>query len=225
MKSPVIAVIAFEGISSFHLTIPCLIFGRDRPALGLPPFDFRIIGLGDSEIRSDAGFIIPCDRDLRVIEKADIVIVPTWADLDTPPPEALLGSLRKAHANGAVVAGLCLGAFPVAATGLLDGKRGTTHWAYADRMAEAYPAVNVDPKVLYVEENAIFTSAGVVAGIDCCLHIVREKFGAKAATKLARHIVMPPHRPATTGLQRCSTRYARRSIALIHSTALPRPPT
>lgn len=194
MKNPVVIVVAFDGISSFHLSVPCLIFGRDRPALGLPNFDFKIVGLGEDEIRSDAGFIIPCERDLGRIETADIVIVPTWGDLETPPSEALLEALRNAHANGAVIAGLCLGAFAVAATGLLDGKRATTHWAYADKMAECYGDVNVDPKVLYVEEKTLYTSAGVVAGIDCCLHIIREKYGAKAATMLARHIVMSPHR-------------------------------
>jgi transcriptional regulator GlxA family with amidase domain len=184
----------FEGMSAFHLSVPCLIFGQDRRALGLPKFDFKIVAAEAGEMRTDVGFLIPCEKDLPAVETADIVIIPSWGDIAAPPTKELGNALRAAHANGAGVAGLCLGAFPLAATGLLDGKRATTHWAYADELARLHPTVGVDAKVLYVDEGRLFTSAGVAAGLDCCLHIVRELYGSKVATLLARHIVMSPHR-------------------------------
>lgn len=194
MSRPKVVAVMFDGMSSFHLSIPCLIFGQDRQSLGLPAFDFRIFGTTEGPLHTDSGFIIPCEHDVTIIENADIVIIPSWDELDRPPSGALSAALKKAHDGGAVIAGLCLGAFPLAASGMLDGRKATTHWAYAEQLAALYPAVTIDPKVLYIAEGRIYTSAGVAAGLDCCLHIVRELYGAETATQLARHIVMSPHR-------------------------------
>ena len=109
-----------------------------------------------------------------------------------PPPAAVLEALRAAHARGARVASICTGAFVLAHAGLLDGRRATTHWAYAERLAERYPAVTVDPGVLYVDEGDVLTSAGVAAGIDLCLHLVRRDHGAEVANAVARRIVVAP---------------------------------
>src|SRR6202161_1435142 len=111
-----------------------------------------------------------------------------------PPPESLLKALRSAHARGARLVSICSGAFVIAATGLLDGKRATTHWRYAEELASRFPKIRVDPGVLYVDEGSILTSAGSAAGIDLCLHIVRCDYGAEIANRVARRLVMPPHR-------------------------------
>lgn len=194
MPAPVVAVVLFDGISSFHLSVPGLIFGQDRTGIGLPRFDFRFFSPDGSQVRTDLGFSIACATDSAAVEEADIVIVPSWGRLDEPVSGKLLALLVAAHRRGAIVAGLCLGAFPLAASGLLDGKRATTHWAYAQKLADLHPSVEVDPRVLYVGADRIFTSAGVAAGIDCCVHIVRELYGSEPANNLARHIVMAPQR-------------------------------
>ncbi|NLH82587.1 MAG: helix-turn-helix domain-containing protein [Phyllobacteriaceae bacterium] len=194
MPAPVVAVVAFDGISPFHLSVPCLVFGEDRRELGLPDFDFRVCALAEGPIRTDAGLTLSVPFSLADVDDAEIVIVPSWTDLDRPPLADLVAALRRAHARGALLVGLCLGAFAIAATGLLDGRRATTHWAWADLLARLHPAVAVDPEVLYVDLGDVVTSAGVVAGLDCCLHVVRARYGVEAASRLARRIVLPPHR-------------------------------
>ena len=194
MHSPVVTVVLFEGVSSFHVSVPCLIFGQDRRMIGLPRFDLRFFCAGEEVVHTDLGFTIACSTAGETVADADIVIVPSWQELDAPLPVGLAQALRAAHERGAIVVGLCLGAFPLAASGLLDGRGATTHWAYATQLARQFPAVAVDPKVLYLGEDRIFTSAGVAAAIDCCVHIVRELYGSAPANKLARHIVMSPQR-------------------------------
>ncbi len=188
-----IAVIAFDGISPFHLSVPCLVFG-DRRALGLPPFELLVCAAERGVLRSSAGYGIVAPYSLRALARADIIIVPTWRDIDEAPPPALLAALRRAHRRGVRIVGLCLGAFVLAAAGLLDGRRATTHWNWAAQMAARYPAVQVDAEVLYLDEGTVVTSAGVAAGLDCCLHLLRQMCGAEAANRLARWLVVAPHR-------------------------------
>lgn len=126
-----------------------------------------------------------------------MVVVPTWHPPGgTAPPEALLAALRRAHHDGAVVVGLCLGAFVVAAAGLLEGRRATTHWAYADALAALYPHTRVDGAALYVDEGSVLTSAGSAAGIDACLHLLRRTHGAAVAATVARALVVARTAPA-----------------------------
>jgi len=194
MKSPIVAVAAFNDISPFHLSVPCLLFGQDRRNIGLPKFDFRVCAIEKGPIQTSAGFSLGLNHGLKDIAAADIAIVPSWRDVEEEPPQELLDALRRAHKRGALMVGLCLGAFVLAAAGLLEGKRATTHWAYADRLAEMHPAITVEPGVLYVDEGNVITSAGVAAGLDCCLHIMRERYGTKPVAQLARHILLSPHR-------------------------------
>lgn len=194
MADPIVAAIAFDGISPFHLSVPCLVFGEDRTPLGLPRFDFRICTIDDGPIHTEAGLTVTAPHGLGSLDDADIVIVPSWRDLDEPPPASLLEALRRAHRNGALIVGLCLGTFAIAATGLLSGRRAATHWAYTEQLQALYPDVVVDAEVLYVDDGDIMTSAGVAAGLDCCLHLVRARYGAEAALRLARQIVLSPHR-------------------------------
>lgn len=197
-KSPAkrirIAVIAFDGITPFHLSVPSLVFGSVHDADGTTLLDVTVCAIVKGTIRTSAGFSIVIDTDLSILKKADIVIMPSWHDDCRAAPPVLLDALRRAHKRGARVVGLCLGSFPLAEAGLLDGKTATTHWGAADVLAKRFPKVKVDPDVLYVAEADVLTSAGVAAGLDCCLHLLRETRGAEIANRVARHLVIAPHR-------------------------------
>lgn len=194
MAEPKIAVIAFDGISPFHLSVPCVVFGEDRSAAGVPRFDFRVCAAEPGRLATTAGFSITADHTLDALADADVVIVPSWRDPDETPPAALLDALRAAHARGAQMVGLCLGAYVLAAAGLLDGRAATTHWAWAEDFARRYPRVRFDPNVLYIDDATLTTSAGTAAGLDCCLHVLRRLAGSQAANRVARRLVVAPHR-------------------------------
>jgi transcriptional regulator GlxA family with amidase domain len=185
-----VAVIAFDGITPFHLSVPCLVFGGGADA----PCDVVVCAAEAGPLCTSAGFTITPQRDLGALDDADIVVMPAWHDDCRPAPAALLEALRRAHARGARVVGLCLGAFPLAQAGLLDGRTVATHWAAAEELARRHPAVQVDEDVLYVDEGDILTSAGVAAGLDCCLHLLRRLRGAEFANRVARRILVAPHR-------------------------------
>lgn len=211
-----VAVVAFDGIRPFHLSMPCAVFGEGAD-FETPPFELRVCAVEPGELRSNAGFGIAARYGLRTLDWADIVVVPSWRDPDEAPPEPLLAALRRARARGALVVGLCLGAFVLAAAGLLDGRRATTHWRWTARFAERFPRVRVEPDVLYVDEGDVLTSAGVAAGIDCSLHVVRRYRGAEVANHIARMLVVPPHR------QGGQAQYIERPVlAAAHDTPLTR---
>ena len=188
-----VAVIAFDGITPFHLSVPCLVFEAGQEA-GQAGFDVRVCAADATPLRTSAGFAIATDYDLAALDDADIVIMPSWHNDCRAAPPALLAALRAAHARGARVVGLCLGAFPLAEAGLLDGKTATTHWQFAAALAARHPGIAVDPDVLYVDAGQVLTSAGVAAGLDCCLHLLRQLSGADAANRVARQLVIAPHR-------------------------------
>lgn len=192
MASISVSVLVFDRISPFHLSVPCVVFGDRHP--GLPAFDFRVCAMEPGALRTTAGFAVVTEHDLKALADAEIVIVPSWRDPAERPPAALIEALRLAHGRGATVVGLCLGAYVLAEAGLLDGRRATTHWAYAEDFARRHPAVDLDPEVLYVEDGGVVTSAGTAAGLDCCLHLLRQRFGAECANSIARRLVVPPHR-------------------------------
>lgn len=187
-----VAVVAFDGISPFHLSVPCMVFGD---AMGADsPFDVVVCTADPLPLKTTAGFSLSDLAPLGAMKKANAIVVPSWRDVNERPPARLLKALREAHARGAQIVGLCFGAHVLAEAGLLDGRRATTHWVYAEKMAERFPAVDIDPDVLYVEDRNVLTSAGTAAGIDACLHIVRRRLGSEVANGLARRLVVPPHR-------------------------------
>lgn len=192
MSRPAIAVVAFDRISPFHLSVPCVIFGDPHP--GLPGFDFKVCAGEPGPLNTTAGFSLGVEYGLEALATADTVIVPSWRDPAERPPAPLLQALVLAQQRGAQVVGLCLGAYVLAEAGLLDGRQATTHWAYARDFAQRFPAVRVDADVLYVEDGPVLTSAGTAAGLDCCLHMLRQRYGASAANSVARRLVVPPHR-------------------------------
>lgn len=189
-----VAVVAFDGISPFHLSVPCLVFGEDRTESGKPRFRLLVCSLESGPLRTNAGFSVEASHGLEAIRRAQIVVVPSWRDDGLPAPPALLKALRNAHRRGATVVGLCLGAFVLAEAGLLDGRPATTHWHLAAAFARRYPSVKLQPEVLYVDNGDVLTSAGTAAAIDCCLHLLRVRHGAEAANRAARRMVVAPHR-------------------------------
>lgn len=188
-----LAVVAFDRISPFHLSVPCLVF-EDRGEPDLPSFELRVCAAEPSPLRTHAGFSIGTRHGLKALEWADTVIVPSWRDADERPPEPLLKALRRAYARGARIVGLCLGAYILAEAGLLDGRRATTHWGWSEHFARRYPQVELQRDVLYVDDGEITTSAGTAAALDCCLHLLRRRHGAQIANRIARRLVVAPHR-------------------------------
>jgi transcriptional regulator GlxA family with amidase domain len=188
----VVAVVALEGVVPFDLSIPCEVFGRTRLADGSVPYEVQVCGVARTV---DAGaFTIRVRRGLRVLARADTILVPGMADPTRAVPPAVLQALRAAAARGARVASICSGAFVLAAAGLLDGLRATTHWLATAELARRHPAIDVQADVLYVDEGQILTSAGAAAGLDLCLHLVRRDHGAAVAAEAARLAVMPLER-------------------------------
>ena len=161
----------------------------------LPDLDVRVVSGEPATAVTGGGLSWYVPYDLDAILAAGLVIIPNWRDPAEPPPEPLLGALRTAHARGARVAGLCSGAFVLAAAGLLDGRPATTHWALAGQLARMYPKVEVRPGQLYVDDGDVLTAGGGAAGMDLGLHLLREYCGAATANRLARYMVVPPHRP------------------------------
>ncbi|MDX1266992.1 MAG: helix-turn-helix domain-containing protein [Oceanisphaera sp.] len=189
-----IAVVVFDGISPFHLSVPCAVFGDDLARLGVPRYDLVVCAEQAGSSATLSGFSINVSHDLSALSTADTVIIPAWFDPDERPSKALLDALRAAHARGARLVGLCLGAFVLAEAGLLYGRRASTHWVWADDFTQKYPDVSFDFDVLYVDDGDILTSAGTAAAIDCCIHLVRCDHGADVANRLARRLVTAPHR-------------------------------
>lgn len=189
-----IAVVAFDGISPFHLSVPCMVFGEDRTERGDARFRLLVCGIEPGPLRTNAGFTLTVPHGLEAVRKAQIVIVPSWREDRRAAPPALIRALQAAHRRGAIVVGLCLGAFVLAEAGLLDGRPATTHWNLAEAFAAQYPKVTLQPEVLYVDDGEVLTSAGTAAGIDCCLHLLRVRYGAEAANRAARRMVVAPHR-------------------------------
>jgi transcriptional regulator GlxA family with amidase domain len=190
-----VAVIVQEGFAPFEFGLACEAFGLDRSADGIPPFDFRIVTPEPGAIASNLGFSINVTDDLTFADEADLVVVTpvprtSWMRVDRRVADVI----RRADARGAWILTVCSGSFVVAASGVLDGRRATTHWMYADVMAEMYPQIDVDPDVLYVQDGRIITSAGTAAGLDACLHLLRQELGAELTNKIARRMVVPPQR-------------------------------
>ncbi|MEU0007715.1 helix-turn-helix domain-containing protein [Streptomyces sp. NPDC006314] len=194
MLSNVVAVL-LDGVNPFELAVVCEVFGTDRSDEGLPVYDFAVASAEGPTLRSHAGFSLQVEHGLERLESADLIAVPAGACYDSRefPPE-LLQALRRGVDRGARVLSVCSGVFVLAAAGLLDGRRCAVHWHHADELARQYPRVTVEPDVLYVDEDPVITSAGTAAGIDACLHLVRREQGPEVANKIARRMVVPPHR-------------------------------
>ncbi|WP_121155137.1 GlxA family transcriptional regulator [Micromonospora pisi] len=185
-------VLALPDTIAFDLATPIEVLGRVRLRHGQAGYRVLVCG---SEPMVDAGPLrLAVDYDLDALARADTVIVPGRYDPAAPVPAPALDALRTAAAAGTRIASICVGTFTLAAAGLLDHRRATTHWAAADRLRTAFPAVQVDPDVLYVDTGQFITSAGATAGVDMCLHLVLRDYGATIAADASRQAVAPLHR-------------------------------
>ncbi|MDH6516613.1 transcriptional regulator GlxA family with amidase domain [Streptomyces sp. SAI-135] len=190
-----VAAVVLDGVNPFELGVVCEVFGTDRSDDGLPVYDFAVASAEGPTLTSRSGFSLHVEHGLERLESADLIAVPAGAHYETRefPPE-LLAALRRGVERGARVLSVCSGVFVLAAAGLLDGRRSAVHWKHVDELTRAYPRLTVEPDVLYVDADPVITSAGTAAGIDACLHIVRKEQGPEVANKIARRMVVPPHR-------------------------------
>jgi AraC family transcriptional regulator, transcriptional activator FtrA len=189
-----VAIVVRDGVGLFELGVACEVFGSSWSAvLGVPWYRSNVCALAPGPVTVDAGFqVLAAHGADRIVSADTVVVLPTVSAAAVPA--GILEALQHAHARGSRIVSLCTGAFDVAATGLLDGRRATTHWTECSDLARRYPLVTVDPGVLFVDEGDILTSAGSAAGIDLCLHVVRRDYGTEIATQLARQLVVPPQR-------------------------------
>jgi len=185
-------------VEPFELGVVCEVFGTDRSDDGLPVYDFAVVAGEPGPLRTTHGFTLSTPYGLDRLAEADLIAVPALSGPRvTDPsqlPAPLLAELRRSVDRGARVLSVCNGAFILGAAGLLDDRRCTTHWNQSDNLARLFPAAKVDPDVLYVDDDPVFTSAGTAAGIDACLYLVRKEHGSKVANAIARRMVVPPHR-------------------------------
>ncbi|MGL5446181.1 MAG: transcriptional regulator FtrA, partial [Rhabdaerophilum sp.] len=194
LTGPQVAVLAYDGLCTFEFGVAYEVFGLARPEMGSGWYRYITAAIEPGPLRAAGGLRFEAETGLEALENADLIIIPGWRGIDAPVPQDLIDALRIAHRRGCRIATLCSGVFVLAATGLLNGKRATTHWRYAEALAARYPEIEVEADRLYSDNGDLLTAAGSAAGIDLCLSIVRKDFGIEAANKVARRLVVPPHR-------------------------------
>jgi transcriptional regulator GlxA family with amidase domain len=189
-----VVALCIDGVVAFDLAVPAQAFALAAGPHGTPLYEFGTCSPSGGMVQTTTGFSISTDSDLSALEVADTVVVPAYLEVFAPPPTEVVRGLRNAAGRGARVISVCTGAFALAHAGLLDGRRAATHWAFAEQLATRFPAIEVDAAALYVDEEQVMTSAGLSAGIDLCLHMIRKDCGAAVGERVARHMVAAPHR-------------------------------
>ncbi|MER5522428.1 helix-turn-helix domain-containing protein [Streptomyces sp. NPDC002763] len=191
-----VAAVLLDGVHPFELGVVCEVFGLDRSDEGLPVYDFAVVSAEGPSLGTHVpGLTVSTPYGLDRLDEADLIAVPASdSNVERGYPPELLDALRRAVDRGARVLSVCSGVFVLGAAGLLDGRRCAVHWRHAQLLARRFPRTRVEPDVLYVDEDPVITSAGTAAGIDACLHIVRKEQGPEVAKKIARRMVVPPHR-------------------------------
>lgn len=194
MKNHLVVALAYDRLCTFEFGCVVELFALERPELGVPWYDFAVVAVEPGPIRAAGGVTVQAPYQPELLALADTIVIPGWRDADEAPPAALVDAIRAAHERGARLCSICSGVFVLAAAGVLDGKRATTHWRYTDRLARRYPDIIVQPDDLYVDEGRVITSAGSAAGIDMLLHLVRRDHGARIGNLVAQRLVVAPHR-------------------------------
>ncbi|MFF0173836.1 transcriptional regulator FtrA [Micromonospora profundi] len=189
-----VAVLAYPGMSVFETGIVTEVFGLPRPEFDVDWYDLVVCAERPGPVPVVGGASLHTPYGLAELAAARTVIVPGVPDVTADPSPGLVAALRRAHRDGARIMSICSGAFALAGAGILDGRRATTHWRYAELLARRYPRVQVDPDVLYLDDGHLLTSAGSAAGLDLCVHVIRRDHGAAIANAVARRLVIPPHR-------------------------------
>lgn len=191
---PTVSVLAYDGMTAFEAGIVIEVFGLVWPDIDEPWYELKVCTETPEPIRVIGGATMSSPHGLDAFAAADTVIIPSVADPRGETSPELIEALRRAHGRGARIVSICSGAFALAAAGLLDGRRATTHWRYADLLRERHPRILVDPEPLYIDEGDVLTSAGCAAGLDLAMHLVRKDFGAAVANAVARRLVIQPYR-------------------------------
>ncbi|MFI0999203.1 GlxA family transcriptional regulator [Streptomyces galbus] len=191
-----VACVLLDGVHPFELGVVSEIFGMDRSDDGLPVYDFAVVSAEGPHLTTHVpGLTVSTPHGLDRLEEADLIAVPASdRNLTREYPPELLDALRRAAERGTRVLSVCSGVFVLGAAGLLDGRRCAVHWRHADLLARQFPRAIVEPDVLYVDADPVITSAGTAAGIDACLHVLRKEQGPEIANRIARRMVVPPHR-------------------------------
>lgn len=192
-NSLVVALI-YDGLCAFEFACAAEVFGLPRPELDIEWYRFETAAIRRGSVRGQYGIRVNADGGIDRLASAGTVIIPGWSNINDAVPRSVIEALLHAHSRGARLMSICSGSFVLAASGLLNEKRATTHWRYADALQQRYPRVEVDPGVLYVDEGQLLTSAGSAAGLDLCLHLVRRDHGPEIANHVARRLVIPAHR-------------------------------
>ena len=189
-----VVALAYDGLCTFEFGVAVEIFGLPRPEMGDNWYQFAVAAVDEGPLCATGGIRLMTDGGPELLAQADTIVVPGWRGVDAPVPEALCAALVAAHARGCRIISICSGVFVLAAAGLLNGRQATTHWRYTAALQSRFPQIQVVEDVLYVGDALLMTSAGSAAGIDLCLHLVREDFGSEAANVVARRLVVSPHR-------------------------------
>ena len=192
--NPRVVALAYDGLCAFEFACTAEVFGLPRPEFGDGWYRFETCSRDGRSVRGQYGTRMSVGGGLERLAEAGTILIPGWQGKDVPVPDEIIAALVGAHGRGARLLSICSGSFVLAATGLLDGRRATTHWQYSESLQGRYPRIRVDPDVLYVDEGRVLTSAGSAAGLDLCLHLVRRDFGAGIANQVARRLVIAPHR-------------------------------
>lgn len=191
---PRVVAVVYDGLCTFEFGCVVEVFGLPRPEFERPLYRFATAAAEPGPLRAAGGLRVEADGGLELLTAADIIVVPGWRDIERPPPRKLVAELQAAIARGARVASICSGSALLAHAGLLEGRRATTHWRYAEAFRTLFPDLRIEEDVLYVDEGQVLTSAGSAAGLDLCLHLVRRDYGIEIANQVARRLVIPPHR-------------------------------
>jgi AraC family transcriptional activator FtrA len=194
MKKHLVVALAYDRLCTFEFGCTVELFALERPELGVDWYDFAVCAVEEGPIRAAGGITVQAPYEPELLALADTIIIPGWRDADELPPPQLLAWIRAAHARGARLCSICSGVFVLAAAGVLDGQRATTHWRYAERLAQRYPRIEVQPDHLYVDNGQVITAAGSAAGLDMLLHLVRRDHGARIGNQVAQRLVVAPHR-------------------------------
>lgn len=198
MPSPpanrLVVALAYDGLCTFEFGIAVEVFGLDRPEMGAGWYRFLVAGERPGQLAAAGGITVAASAGPEALAQAGTIVIPGWRGIDAAVPEALSAALRAAHRRGARILSFCSGIAVLAASGLLDNRRCTTHWRHAEAVRRRFPGLRLDPSVLYVDEGSVLTAAGTAAGLDLCLHLIRRDFGAEAANSVARRLVVPPQR-------------------------------
>ena len=192
-----VVALIYDGLCTFEFGIAAEIFGLHRPDLSPQLYHFQSVAGEPGDLSAAGGLTVKASGNRQDLTKADILIVPGWRDVEAPVPQSMIKIIQSAHARGVRLVSICSGVFVLAAAGVLDGKKITTHWRYASALKKQYPLLDLDENILYSDQGQVLTSAGSSAGIDLCLHIVRSDYGGMIANKVARRLVMHSYRQGT----------------------------